>query len=157
MPPGHIARRKLISVRALVLTRALLEDIHAHVVRQHPIEACGFLAGRFEQTDARAERCIAVSNIAAAADRFVLDPAEYRRLGEDLHSGEELVGFFHSHADDPDPSGLDEVNMRFLPLVWLIVGGPGTAAAGGREMAAFKSHRKEVLRVDLRIERGGHA
>lgn len=152
LPPWHVARRKLLSVRALVLTRELLGDIHAHVAQQHPVEACGFLAGRFEQADAKAERSIAVTNIAASADRFVLDPAEYDRLGEELRNGEELVGFFHSHADNPDPSGMDKVNMRFLPLVWLIVG--GTGMAGERAISAFKAHRKSVVRVDLRIGSG---
>jgi proteasome lid subunit RPN8/RPN11 len=33
-----------------------------------------------------------------------------------------IIAFIHSHARDPDPSAEDRLNMRLLPMPWIIVG-----------------------------------
>jgi proteasome lid subunit RPN8/RPN11 len=147
----HIARRKLRAVRILIVTQRLFEDVQRHVLGQYPVEACGFLSGRFDGDEAQPERCIVVKNIAESADRFVLDPKECDRVRKKLRRDEELVGFFHSHAKDPEPSGLDKLNMRFLPLVWLIVGGVENGRIEERECMAFKRHLRETQSVELRV------
>ncbi|HEV2706570.1 MAG TPA: M67 family metallopeptidase [Pyrinomonadaceae bacterium] len=150
----HVTRRKLRAVRVLVIRRDLFEDVQKHVLGQYPVEACGFLAGRFDEDEATAERCIVVKNVAASADRFVLDPKEIERVRQDLQCDEELISFFHSHAKAPEPSGLDKINMRFLPLVWLIVGGVEDGIVDERGCLAFKTDRKDTLGVELRIVDG---
>lgn len=150
----HNTRTKLRTVRVLILARDLFEDVQKYALGQYPIEACGFLSGRFDGELAKPVRCIMLKNIAESAERFVLDPKECDRVREELQPNEELVGFFHSHAKEPTPSGLDKTNMRFLPLVWLIVGGVGNGVADERACLAFKTNRKEILPVDLKFVPG---
>ena len=145
----HDNRRGLRSVSTLVLSQGVFQKVQEHVLTQYPIEACGFLAGRFDLGKARAERCLVLKNIAASADRFVLDPGECERVRQNLHRGEELIAFFHSHANSPEPSSLDKMNMRFLPLVWLIVGHVENGTASERHCLAFKTHHKDSLRVEV--------
>ncbi len=145
----HDNRRELRRVSTLVLSQGVFQKVQEHVLTQYPIEACGFLAGRFDRGKARGERCLVLKNIAASADRFVLDPKECERVRQNLQRGEKVVAFFHSHANSPEPSGLDKINMRFLPLVWLIVGRVESGTALERDCLAFKIERKESLPVEL--------
>ena len=145
----HDNRRELRTINMLMVSPCVFLEVQKHVMGQYPIEACGFLAGSFDRRAAKAERCIILKNIAASADRFVLDPMECGRVRQNLQGNEEIVGFFHSHAKSPEPSGLDKINMRFLPLVWLIVGWVESGVASEGNCLAFKIHRKETLPVAL--------
>jgi proteasome lid subunit RPN8/RPN11 len=145
----HDNRVALRAVDVLIVPRSVFQEIQKHVLDQYPVEACGFLSGRFDHGKAEAQRCVVVKNIAASADRFVLDPMECERVRQNVLPNEQLVGFFHSHAKCPEPSGLDKINMRFLPLVWLIVGGVENGVASERDCLGFKTHRKDALMVKL--------
>lgn len=142
-------RSKVLAVHTLVLRQELLQVIQTHALNEYPIETCGFLAGRFDGNTAKAERFIIVKNIAASADRFILDPKECEQVRENLWSDEELISFFHSHADAPEPSRLDKINMRLLPLVWLILGNLRPRITDRYEYVAFKTNRKETIRIEL--------
>lgn len=118
----HKTRAKLSAVDRLILPKGVLETVFGHINANFPTEACGFLAGRFEDTSAAVRRVAFVENIAESTDDFSLAPDEFARIRAGLQFGEELVGFFHSHAGDPEPSSQDKITMHILPLVWLIVG-----------------------------------
>jgi proteasome lid subunit RPN8/RPN11 len=135
----------------LVLPQELLDDLEEYVIDQSPIEACGFLSGSFDGAEAKAKRFVCVKNISESTDRFVLDPNECDRVFEDVRGDEELVGFVHSHPSGTQPSGLDRINMRFLPLVWLIFGGVGAEVSDQRGCSAFKIDRRETRPVEVRV------
>lgn len=147
----HDNRRKLRNINMLVLSPRVFEEVQKHVIGQYPVEACGFLAGSLDRDVAKAERCIILKNIAATADRFVLDPTECEQVRQNLQGNAELIAFFHSHAKSPEPSGLDKINMRFLPLVWLILGWVENGIASENNCLAFKIERRDLLPVPLRF------
>ena len=120
-------------------------------------EACGLLVGRRERVRSLVARTVACRNAAPEGTRetrFEIDP---RRLIEEERaargSGEEVVGFYHSHpAGDLVPSPVDRTYMALWPaMVWVIVGA-GVPGVPGRVRAwSLDPEREEVLQ-EVRIE-----
>lgn len=88
------------------LSREAYEAIVAHAREGAPEEVCGVLGGE-------GTRVTTVRRAANAAEtpetRYELDPAEQLALLRDIEdSGEEVVGFYHSHPRGPrGPSETD--------------------------------------------------
>jgi proteasome lid subunit RPN8/RPN11 len=94
----------------------VLGDRHVAAIRQHgeadyPHEACGLLGGT-----ADGERTVVVQLVPlgnertdAARNRYLIDPAAFRRAQEQLdRDGLEVLGVYHSHPDHPpEPSAFD--------------------------------------------------
>lgn len=120
-------------------------------------EMCGLLVGRREAIRSRVARTVACRNAAPEGHRqtrFEIDP---RRLIEEERlargSGEEVVGFYHSHpAGDPVPSPMDRTYMGLWPgMVWVIVGTHASAVRRGVRAWSFDPGREEEPR-EVRIE-----
>ena len=120
-------------------------------------EVCGLLVGRRETAQSRVARTVACRNAAPEGrrqTRFEIDP---RRLIEEERvargSGEEVVGFYHSHpAGDPVPSPVDRTYMGLWPgMVWVIVGTRASATWGSVRAWSFDPGR-EVVPREVRIE-----
>ena len=120
-------------------------------------ETCGLLVGRREAVRFRVARTVACRNAAPESrrsSRFEIDP---RRLIEEERvargSGEEVVGFYHSHpAGDPVPSPVDRTYMGLWPgTVWVIVSGRASAKRGGVRAWSFDPGREQAPR-EVQIE-----
>jgi len=92
------------------------QEIQKHVLDQYPVEACGFLSGRFDHGKAEAQRCVVVENVAASADRVVLDPTECERVRQNVPPDEHGVAAerdclaFKTHRKDALM-----VKLEFIP------------------------------------------
>jgi len=89
-----------------------------HGEEGYPFEVCGLLIGNFEEGN-RVRRIREVSrarnlNKERAADRYDLDPADYRRIEEEAKGrGLEVMGIYHSHPDHPSrPSETDRLRAE---------------------------------------------
>ena len=120
-------------------------------------EVCGLLVGRREKAQCRVARTVACRNAAPEGrrqTRFEIDP---RRLIEEERvargSGEEVVGFYHSHpAGDPVPSPVDRTYMGLWPgMVWVILGARTPAMRDHVRAWSFDPGREAVPR-EVRIE-----
>jgi proteasome lid subunit RPN8/RPN11 len=89
----------------LRLRRDLLDAMVAHCRAEHPVEACGVLAGR----DGLAERYIPMWNAEASRTRYAMDPDEQLAVWQDMDArGERPVVIYHSHtATEARPSTPD--------------------------------------------------
>ncbi len=89
----------------LRLRRDLLDAMVAHCRAEHPVEACGVLAGR----DGLAERHIPMRNAEASHTRYAMDPDEQLAVWHDMDErGEQPVVIYHSHtATEAVPSAPD--------------------------------------------------
>lgn len=92
----------------LALSKALLDQIHAHGEKAYPEEGAGFLIG----SDGRVESVLPLENAredGARHNRFLIPPDAY--LAAELTAerlGLSLIGVFHSHPDHPNrPSEYD--------------------------------------------------
>ena len=124
-------------MKRLDLPRAVAEAAAAAARAGYPFEICGAMVGRMTGESARVERIVPLANIAEESQRrrrFLIEPIAMVKLERELRkSGEQLVGFYHSHPDHPaEPSVTDLEYFRLWPrTVWVIIpvakGEPGTA------------------------------
>ena len=91
----------------LILDRATYDGIVAHAKRDHPVEACGVVAGP-EGSD-RAERLVEMVNAAGSPTFYEFDSTDLLRLYRDMDDrDEEPVVIYHSHtATEAYPSRTD--------------------------------------------------
>jgi proteasome lid subunit RPN8/RPN11 len=91
----------------LTIDQATYDAIVAHARRDHPVEACGIVAGP-EGSD-RPERLVEMVNAAGSPTFYEFDSTDLLRLYRDLDArGEEPVVIYHSHtATEAYPSRTD--------------------------------------------------
>lgn len=89
----------------------------------YPFEVCGILVGKIEKDKKRITMVYPTENInrERARDRYEIDPREILRTEEKIRAcGKEIIGFFHSHPDNPPiPSIFDR--KRAWPLYSYII------------------------------------
>lgn len=103
-------------MRTVRLPAALLREMRAHGRATYPEECCGFLIGRFPETEPDSGRTIlAIERVGnefhgERRRRFLIRPEELREAERRLEgSGRAVVGFYHSHPDHPArPSQFDQ-------------------------------------------------
>jgi proteasome lid subunit RPN8/RPN11 len=118
------------------LPPALLRQIEAEARAAFPRECCGLLVGRVAGPMARIERLHPVTNLAAAMDRFEIDPAAQFALLRALRgTGQSVIGCYHSHpCGRPTPSPRDLAGAGEEGFLWLIA---AMADARAVKVAAF--------------------
>ena len=103
-------------MRAVRISRALLDAMSLHARATYPDECCGFLVARPESPGEDQPRAI-VEALPAANEfagerrrRFLLRPEELRAAERRLEgTGKVVAGFYHSHPDHPArPSQFDQ-------------------------------------------------
>lgn len=83
-----------------------LSEMRRHGERDYPFECCGLMLGRFEPTGQKVlTETYPISNAReeeAKRNRFLIRPEELMR-GEKYarENGLDVVGFYHSHPDEP--------------------------------------------------------
>jgi len=79
-------------------------EICSHAEQDYPHECCGVLLGHFEGDVRRVTAVIRCVNTRKDSphNRYDIDPRELIRIQcEGRESGQEIVGFYHSHPDHP--------------------------------------------------------
>ena len=133
-------------IERLVITKEHREEIIAHLERQHPLEACGLLAGREE----RVEKVLLVRNQAKSPVRFVMDPVEQLRAFEWIDShGLDLLGIFHSHPAGPETASVTDIAEAAYEVVHVI----GSPTSSAWSLRGFWIENGRSLEVPLFIVR----
>lgn len=116
----------------LRLRRDLLDATIAHCRAEHPIEACGVLAGRGDV----AERHIPMRNAEASRTRYAMDPEQQLAVWRDMDErGERPVVIYHSHtATSAYPSKPDIAYASEYDAHYVIV-------STGAEQGEVRSYR----------------
>ena len=88
------------------ITRDDIAAMIAHAYAGHPLEACGLLVGTPEGI---VRRFVPMTNVAASAVIYTLDPKEHLRAEMSAEDdGLEVIGVMHSHThSEPYPSSTD--------------------------------------------------
>jgi proteasome lid subunit RPN8/RPN11 len=133
------------------ITREAADAIRAHTLGGYPFEVCGILVGR--GAEAWVERAVAVANREEEARRvrYAIAPEDLLRVQREADaSGQDVVGFYHSHPDHPArPS---ETDRRLASeglsdgVVHVVV-----AVAGGRESTPAAFVFQDALQAFLPI------
>ncbi len=101
----------------LMISEAELQSIKKHAESAYPNECCGVLLGSFESGGSRiASAAVPCENTRADRphDRYnIADKQLVRIQRQARESGQEIVGFYHSHPDHPaqwSQTDLDEAH-----------------------------------------------
>jgi desampylase len=127
----------------LVLPLALRAQLEAEARAAFPRECCGLIEGLRHGTRLEALALHAARNLAAAPDRFEIDPADHLRLQRAARArGTAIVGCYHSHPGGrAEPSAHDLAGASEEGFVWLIAAIDGAqveAAAFAVESGEFR-------------------
>jgi [CysO sulfur-carrier protein]-S-L-cysteine hydrolase len=92
-------------IEEVVLTKAQLEEMIDHCLRERPNEACGLLAAK----DGAVVRVFPMDNAAASPVRYSLEPRQQFEMDQRFRAEDwDLGGVFHSHTHtDAYPSPTD--------------------------------------------------
>lgn len=104
-----------------------LESIISRCEKAFPIEACGILSGKIEESNGsvvkRVLRVYHCRNELNSSTEYRLDSEEQFRIFNEIdNSGLDLLGFYHSHPNaSPRPSSVDEERGNYYRYSYLIV------------------------------------
>ncbi len=102
----------------VVLPAVMHAAMVEHARSEHPLEACGLLAGR----NGVPSRFYPARNALRSPTRYDLDPRDLLRVTMDIESrGEELWGIFHSHPHTAAYPSQTDIRLAFYAsAVYLI-------------------------------------
>ena len=107
-------RRTPYSGRVLTIDQATYDAIVAHAKRDHPVEACGIVAGP-EGSD-RPERFIEMVNAAGSPTFYEYDSTDLLALYKEMDQrDEEPVVIYHSHSATEAYPSVTDINLASEP------------------------------------------
>lgn len=117
-----------------------------HALRDAPMEACGYLAGR----EGILTEAIPLTNMDASTEHFTLDPAEqFAALRRMRAEGLELKGVYHSHPRTEASPSAEDIRLANDPaLTYVIV----SLAIGEPVIRAFRIRGEIVEEEETVIE-----
>ncbi|QNM95308.1 Mov34/MPN/PAD-1 family protein [Chitinimonas koreensis] len=114
----------------LTLPEPLAAALMAHAWSQHPLEACGLLAG--PAGSGRPTRLVPMRNAAQSSRFFAFEPREQLRVWRELEAGdEEVVALYHSHTGSPAYPSRDDVLYATDPALRYLIASTAPPYSGG--------------------------
>ncbi len=123
----------------LTLDQTTYDAIVAHARRDHPVEACGIVAGP-EGSD-RPERLVEMVNAAGSPTFYEFDSTDLLGLYRELDDrDEEVVVVYHSHTATEAYPSVTDINLASEPNAHYVL--VSTRQCGNNEgPVEFKSYR----------------
>ncbi len=142
----------------LKLTISQLEQIQLHGEATYPHECCGVLTGEMLADGSKEVRAVVQCGNAhndPSRSWYQIDPRELVRIQREASErGEDVIGFYHSHPDDPaqwSDSDLEEAHWTGCSYVITSVQQGNAAQTNSFELVGDESSKRfeaESLVVD---------
>jgi proteasome lid subunit RPN8/RPN11 len=123
-------------IMPIELGREDLKRLEQHAAMDYPNECCGILVGKVEGARTTITAVFPVKNARqdSARNRYLIQPEDVMAAQSEAEKlGAEIVGFYHSHPDQPSkPSGFDSQSAWpwfAYVIVAVAVGVPGETTA----------------------------
>ncbi len=124
----------------IAVIKKVQRKIREHVRDAYPLECCGLLFGRAGKTGPlMIEDSVRTENVSEKKEtHFQIAPLEmFRHERKQAERGFELLGFYHSHPDQPAVPSEEDVRKMLPEVIYLIVsvtdGEPGGIRAWMKE------------------------
>ncbi len=103
----------------LEIKQAFYDAMIAHVQKEYPLEACGFLSGNGRFTT----HLYCIDNILRSPTAYEMDPQQQIQAMIELESRDEtILAIFHSHPTGPQIPSETDVRQAYYPeAVYLII------------------------------------
>jgi proteasome lid subunit RPN8/RPN11 len=139
----------------LTIGQAIRDAIIDHARRDHPYEACGFVAGPVGSD--RAERFIPMINAENSETFYSLDSAEKLKVFREMDDrDEEPVVIYHSHtATEAYPSRTDIANADFATAHFVLVSTRDTDGLGEFQFRSYRIVDGTVTEEEIHVVPGG--
>lgn len=147
----------------LLLNPRHAAEIRAHAERAYPHECCGLFAGKWSASAAEvhevrsltnlhesggAKKFIEVRSGESAANRYFVDPGEQLRAEREMATrGLSVLGFYHSHPDNPAVPSKYDLAHAWPEYLYLIVSVRQGQAAESR---VWRLHGDAAAFVELK-------
>lgn len=130
----------------LEMPRRLYDAMVAHCRAEHPVEACGILAG--PRSGDVPDRIITMVNADRSREAYRFDPDQQLAVFQDMQdNGERPVVIYHSHtASQAYPSKLDIQHAAVPDAHWVIV---STRPKAPLDVRSFRIVNGEVVEEPL--------
>lgn len=132
----------------IVIDPDAYDAIIAHARAAAPEEACGILAGEFDEDHSVVIEARQAENASPVPEReYEIDPAEQFELMTEIEeAGREVAGFYHSHPRGPDgPSATDEARATWDGYSYVIVSLDGEPSVGSWRWSGERFERETVV------------
>jgi proteasome lid subunit RPN8/RPN11 len=104
----------------LVIPQKLVESMVAQARKEHPIEACGIIAGA--EGSNTPKRLIPMRNAAHAINFFQFDAQQQLQVWKDMDArGEEPIVIYHSHTDSAAYPSREDIQHATEPQAHYVI------------------------------------
>jgi [CysO sulfur-carrier protein]-S-L-cysteine hydrolase len=139
--------RRSITLGAMRLSTALLDQIVGHAREEAPNECCGLVGGR----DGAATTVYRARNEFASPTRYNVHPQDLIRIVNEIEAAdEELAAIYHSHTQSAAYPSQTDVNLatNWPDPVYLIC----SLAGNEPEVRGFEIREREIQEVELVVD-----
>src|SRR5262245_61363992 len=120
--------------------------LEQHVRNNYPLESCALLLGTKIGNQFQVCEIEKMNNHGDSKYYFEMDSDElmeaYKRSSRE---GIDIIGVFHSHLEDTNPSATDLIYMEINPIVWIIY------SCKRKKFQAYLSDEK-IVRVTIMVK-----
>jgi [CysO sulfur-carrier protein]-S-L-cysteine hydrolase len=137
------------------ISRALLDDLLAHVLEDPANEICGVVAVSDDGSSPESSRATGVHRAAnkhASPMKFEIEPAELLAMYDAIERrGGRIGAIYHSHVRSPPYPSQTDVNFaaNWPDVEWVIV---GLARGAEPEVRSYLIEQGRIREVELRLE-----
>ncbi|MDR2431828.1 MAG: M67 family metallopeptidase [Candidatus Margulisbacteria bacterium] len=129
----------------LSISRRILAEIYAHGLRDRPLEACGYLAGR----DRLVCRYYPLTNVDKSPEHFTLDPAEqFAAVRSARQYGCNILAVAHTHPASPARPSPEDIRLAYDPDILYVI----YSLLEPPTVKAFSIRRGQAVAAELNIE-----
>ncbi|MDR1996871.1 MAG: M67 family metallopeptidase [Candidatus Margulisbacteria bacterium] len=102
----------------LKITKEVVQQIHAHGLREQPLEACGYLAGKEELIS----RYYPMTNVDKSPEHFTLDPQEQFQIVKTIRQDNlSLLAVCHTHPASPARPSPEDIRLAYDPQILYVI------------------------------------
>jgi proteasome lid subunit RPN8/RPN11 len=139
----------------LTIPQRILDDIGEHSKETYPEECCGILVGQDKDGDHLITESHRADNVAEERrhERYLIDEKKLIEVMKAVRgTGEDVVGFYHSHPDYPSrPSGFDTETAAWPGYSYLIASVEKDGVESVRSWV-MPDGEKEFIEEEMKVE-----
>jgi len=127
------------------VTKQVYDQILAHAVKDAPIEACGYLAGK----NGIVTKVFELTNVDQSNEHFTFDPKEqFDVMRSTRDEGLDIIANYHSHPETPARPSEEDIKLAYDPNILYFI---ASLADGNKDLKAFSIKNGQVDHIAILV------